>query len=280
MSAINQVYQTESGHLVDPPLNTGIRCIIADNVPSDRERLQSLLQQQPDLQVVGECGDGEQVISAVQATTPDVLFLDVQLPKLSGFDVLSRLRFLHLPIVIFITASGEHAVEAFNQDAVDYILKPLEIDRLTRSIKRARQQMLLSRFRESLKGVGDLGHLQQVLGSAPANPGSGFPEHFAVKVHGRIFFVSAAEIDYVQAAGNYVEIHAGKKVYVTRTRINSMETRLNPSKFMRIHRSTIVSFSSIAEIERLETGDYSVQLKSGQILSLSRNYRAQLNRLF
>jgi two-component system LytT family response regulator len=280
-----QMRETDLLQPVDSPNKGLIRCVVADPISSDRGRLMSLLARQPDFEVVAECQDGAQALAAVEAMSPDLLVFDIQMPTVRKIDVRKKPNSpLHLPLVIFMGASKRYAHEAFNRNAIDYILKPVELGKVERSLQRAKQQLLMSRRNTILDSNGDvtlpLAAAADEASIVTLHSGRVYRERFAVKSRDRILVVHVGEIEYVQAAGNYVEFHVGKEVYLSRASIASTESMLNPSEFMRIHRSTIINLSFVDEITPRDTGDFTVRLKGGQTLTLSRNYRSQLNRLF
>jgi two-component system LytT family response regulator len=278
-----QTCEPESPQPKESPNKGLIRCVVADPISSDRGRLISLLERQPDFEVVAECQNAAQALAAVEATSPDLLLFDIQLPTVRNDARKKQNSNPHLPLVIFFGGSKSHAHEAFNRNAIDYLLKPVEISKVERSLQRAKQQLLIRR-NTLVDSSGDLTLPSSAAGndinSTASHSGRVYRERFAVKSRDRILVIPVAAIEYVQAAGNYVEFHVGKEVYISRASIASTETLLNPSEFMRIHRSTIVNLSFVHEIMSRDTGDFTVRLKSGQTLTLSRNYRSQLNRLF
>ena len=247
---------------------TKIRTLIVDDEPMARERVLSLLQQQPDIEVVGECADGAQALSAIERLEPELVFLDVQIPVMDGFGVLRALAPNRLPLVVFTTAYDEYALKAFEVHALDYLLKPFDSPRFLRTLERARDRLERQR-------AGDLGKrlLAMVQDLKPEPTHS--PDRLVVKSGGRIFFVRTDEIDWVDAAGNYVRLHVKGESYLFRETMSTMENRLDPSSFVRIHRSHIVNTDRIKELLP-GTGDHSVVLRSGQRLPLSRGYRDKL----
>ncbi|MCU1309606.1 MAG: DNA-binding response regulator [Candidatus Angelobacter sp.] len=280
-----QICEPESPQSLESSNKGHIRCVVADPISSDRGRLISLLERQPDFQVVAECQNGAQALAAVEATSPDLLLFDIQLPTVRNIDVRKKPKTPpHQPLVIFFGASKRHAHEAFNRNAIDYLLKPVDIGKVEHSLQRAKQHLLMNRQNTVMDSDGDFGMPFSVAAHGASNTalhsGQVYRERFAVKSRDRILVIPVGVIEYVQAAGNYVEFHVGKEVYISRASIASTEALLNPSEFMRIHRSTIVNLSFVHEITSRDTGDFTVRLKGGQTLTLSRNYRSQLNRLF
>jgi two-component system, LytTR family, response regulator len=231
-----------------------IRTLIADDEPLARERLVSLLQDEPDFEVVAECGDGHATADAIRRLDPRLVFLDVQMPGGDGFDVLGLLEHDRRPLVIFVTAYDAHALRAFDVHALDYLLKPFDRDRFRRA---------LARVREEVAQVGPAAT------APPAPPLT----RFVIKHHGRVFFLKAREIDWIEAAGNYAVLHARGESHMVRQTMAALETQLDPDIFFRIHRSTIVNIDRIKELQPLFNGEFQVILQSGPNLTLSRGYR-------
>ena len=247
---------------------TKIRTLVVDDEPMARERVLSLLQQQPDIEVVGECADGAQALSAIERLEPELVFLDIQIPVMDGFGVIRALAPNRIPMVVFTTAYDEYTLRAFEVHALDYLLKPFDGPRFLRTLERARERLDRQR-------VGDLGKrllaMVQDLKPEPAQPS----DRLVVKSGGRIFFVRTEEIDWVDAAGNYVRLHVKGDSYLFRETMAAMEARLDRTRFVRIHRSHIVNADRIKELQPAN-GDYIVVLRSGTQLPLSRGHRDKL----
>ena len=238
-----------------------IRAIIADDEPLARERIRSLLTEEPDVQVVAECGDGARTLKAAQELRPDLLFLDVQMPRLTGFEVLEALEPEQLPVVIFTTAHDRHAVQAFEVNALDYLLKPFSEARFKKAIERAREQLQKGRSKPpETRLAALLNHLH-----ATPPPGG----RILIRSPERILFLKPDEIDHVEAAGNYVVLHAGKERHIVRETTAAMEARLAPAGFMRISRSLIVNLARVREVQPVGPGQYSVLLKNGTRLDMT-----------
>ena len=231
-----------------------MHAIIADDEPLARERVSSLLSDEPGVEIVAECANGAQALKATQEHRPDLLFLDVQMPRLNGFEVLEALDTGQMPVVIFTTAHDEHAIRAFEANALDYLLKPFTEARFKKALERAREQLQRGPRRPEPQHAALLKHVRA------ATPGGG---RILVKSPDRILFLKPEEIDHVEAAGNYVVLHAGKERHVMRETTAAMETRLSSAGFMRINRSIIVNLAQIREIHPLGPGQYSVLLKTG-----------------
>ena len=244
------------------------RILIADDEPLARERLKMLLVGQEGFEVVGECHDGPSTIDAIRRSKPDLVFLDVQMPGANGFDVVSALGEEELPLFVFVTAFDTYALKAFDVHALDYLLKPFDRDRFLQALARARQQLerpsnsdLRSRL---LALVRDLEPAPQRL------------ERFVIKSGGRVFFVRADEIDWIEAAGNYVKLHVGTETHLLRETMNAVEAQLPRETFYRIHRCHIVNIERVKELQPWFNGEYVVFLRTGARLTLSRGYREKL----
>jgi two-component system LytT family response regulator len=258
------------------------RVVIVDDEPVARQRLRRLLTREPGVDVVAECANGREAVSAVATHAPDLLVLDVQMPELDGFGVLAALPADRLPLVIFVTAFDHHAVRAFDVHAVDYVLKPIDPDRLREAVARARREHSRAEVAEQharLRGLlGSFAPLEPPV-RQPAEPNrseSGSVERFLVKANGRMFFVSTPDIDWVEAFGNYVRLHVGSAAHMIRETIAAVERSLPPTHFARIHRSAIVNLDRVVEMRQWSSGDYIVILKSGTRLKLSRTYRQNI----
>ena len=241
-----------------------ISAIIADDEPLARERVRSVLKDEPDVEIVAECSDGAQALKETQKRQPDLLFLDVQMPRLNGFEVLEALwqgQTLPpgpMPVVIFTTAHDEHAIRAFEFNALDYLLKPFTEARFKMSLQRARAR--LEKMQSSADPPLKAGQLL-----APAAGGG----RIFVRSSERILFLKPGEIDRIEAAGNYVVLHSGKEQHIIRETISAMEARLASAGFMRISRSVIVNLACIREIQPAGSGRYSLLLKNGIRLDMT-----------
>ena len=235
-----------------------LSAIIADDEPLARERVRSVLKDEPDVEIVAECADGAQALKETQKRRPDLLFLDVQMPRLNGFEVLEALSPGPIPVVIFTTAHDEHAIRAFEFSALDYLLKPFTEARFKMSLQRARAQLEKnSRQPDPHPKAGQL--------HAPVAGGG----RIFVRSSERILFLKPGEIDRVEAAGNYVVLHSGKEQHIIRETISAMEARLASAGFMRISRSVIVNLACIREIQSSGSGRYSLLLKNGTRLDMT-----------
>ena len=245
-----------------------IRAMVVDDEPIARERVLSLLQQEEDMEIVAECGDGAQAVAAIQHHTPDLVFLDVQMPGVDGFGVINAIGADRMPTVIFVTAYDEYALRAFEVHALDYLLKPFGKERFQQTLRHAREALERRR-------AGDLGRrLLALVHDVKPEPQN--VERLVVKSGGRVFFLRTDEIDWIEAAGNYVRLHLGAESHLFRETMNRMEARLDTTRFARIHRSRIVNTDRIKELQPWFNGDYVVVLRDGTRLTLSRGYRDRL----
>lgn len=242
--------------------------LIVDDEPLARERLLGLLSAEADIEVLGQCRDGEEAVSAIHERHPDLVLLDVEMPRMDGFEVIDTIGPDRMPMVIFVTAYDQHAIKAFQVRALDYLLKPFDRERFNDALQRARTQI------ES-QASGDLGRrlmalMKDLKRDAPKT------DRLVVKSGGRLFFLRADEIDWIEAAGNYVRLHVGPQSHLLRETMNGIEARLDPERFFRIHRCRIVNVERIQEMQPWLNGEYSVVLRTGARLTLSRGYRERL----
>lgn len=244
-----------------------IRTLLAEDEPLARERIRMLLESEPDIAIVAECGDGRSAVEAIQEQKPDLVFLDVNMPELGGFDVIREVGAEAMPPVVFVTAYDHFAVRAFDAHALDYVLKPFDEERFRLAVERARQavnqnnsEAMDQRLVDLLEGLQKPRYL----------------ERLAVKSGGKIVFLRTGEVSWIGAEGNYARLHTGKKSYLMRETMTALEKKLDPTRFLRIHRSTIVAADAIAELEPLFQGDYVVILRDGTRLTSSRGYRGNL----
>ncbi len=249
-----------------------IKTIIVDDEPLAREKLRGFLEQESDFEILGECRDGREALETIEAEKPDLVFLDIQMPEMDGFEVLENLDPGALPTVIFVTAYDQYAIKAFDVHAIDYLLKPFDRQRFIDALGRARAEHERRRVGGARRQLMDL--LQEV-----ESRRAEFPARLVIKTSGRVVFLNVDDIDWVDAAGNYVRIHTGSESHMLRETMGRLESRLDPEKFLRIHRSTIVNIERIRELQQQFHGDYLVVLKNGQRLTLSRSYRDRIQEL-
>lgn len=244
-----------------------LRVLIVDDEPLARGGIRSRLEVFPEITILEDCEDGERAIQAIQTQSPDLVFLDVQMPGLSGFDVLRRLPKDRMPFIIFLTAYDQYALEAFEVHALDYLLKPIDGDRFVEAVNRAQHQTKL----HLAGGIED--RLNRLLADRPP-----YVRRFAIRIGSRIAFVTTDEIDWIEAAGDYATLHVGKRALPLRETFNSLEKRLDPDKFIRIHRSTIVQASRIRDLQTIPNRELRLRLVDGTALKVSRTYRDRLDR--
>jgi two-component system LytT family response regulator len=247
-----------------------IRALIVDDEPLAREGLREFLGAEDGVTIVGECRNGREAVSAIRDRDPDVVFLDVQMPGLDGFGVIDALGTHPTPVVVFVTAYDEYALQAFEIHALDYLLKPVERSRFQSTMQRVRRHLA----REEQSDLTE--RLAAVLHELRARQRE--VDRLVVNAGGRGYLVGVDEIDWIEAAGNYARLHVGGKRHVIRKTMKALEQELPARQFVRIHRSTIVNLDRVKELQPYFTGEYVVTLQDGTRLSLSRKYRQQLER--
>ena len=250
---------------------TKIRALIVDDEPLARRRIRSLLAHDSGVDVIGECSDGYNAVSSINELTPDLVFLDIQMPTMDGFEVIKTIGPERMPTVIFVTAYDQYALKAFEVNALDYLLKPYD---------RRRFQKTLERAKASISGLqsGNVNNqLLSLLGNLRRE--REIPDRFIIKSGGRVVFLKVEEIDWMCAVGNYVRLQVGRDSHLMRETMTGMEAKLNPDSFMRIHRSTIVNLDRVKEVQPWAKGEYVVIMRDGARLIMSRRYRERLNEL-
>ena len=250
-----------------------IRVAIVDDEPVAREGIRLWLAAEPDMTVVGEAGTPEEGAALVKRERPDLLFLDVQMPGGDGFDVLEAIGGEHLPEVVFVTAHERHALRAFEVAALDFLLKPVRLERFRAALERARAELARGEGREGPARITAL--LDHVRGPAAAGASRRI-ERFAVRTRDRFVIVAAADVRWITAAANYAELHLANATHLVRATMNELETGLDPARFARIHRQAIVRVDCVREVIPAAHGDYDVVLDGGTTLKLSRRYRSRL----
>jgi two-component system LytT family response regulator len=253
-----------------------IRALVVDDEPAARAAIRALLADDPDIQIVGECVDGRTTLEAIEREAPDLLFLDVQMPEMDGFTLLRRLDPAEIPVVVFVTAYDQYALRAFEVHALDYLLKPFDDERFREAVAHAKQQV-----RQGKLGAlsEQLAALLEGVGRPPATPRNGqYLKRLAIKAGGRVTILSVKDIDWIEAEGDYVKIHAGRGWHLLRETMKHLETQFDPARFVRIHRSTIVNVERIKELQPFFRGEYVVILQDGPSRKLSRGYKEHLER--
>jgi two-component system LytT family response regulator len=250
--------------------NQKIRTLIVDDEPLARDKIRMFLERDPEIEIIGECVDGVHAVASIEESNPDLLFLDIQMPGKDGFEVLRTVGVDRVAAVIFVTAYDEHALRAFEYHALDYLLKPFAANRFQDALTHAKSQ-LLSEPESPFKK-----QLMTLLGSVDGD--SRYIRRLVVKTSGRIVFLKVEEVDWIEAAGNYLTLHVGAASHLIRETMNDLESRLDPAQFLRIHRSTIVNIDRIREMQPLFHGDFTVMLMNNTRLMLSRNYKSRLPR--
>ena len=260
-----------------------LKALIVDDEELARRGLDIRLQKFDDVRVCGECRNGREAIDAVREQAPDIVFLDVQMPGIDGFEVLRRLSGSDMPIIIFVTAYNEFALKAFEANALDYLLKPINDERLATAIKRARQardEKLAYQHRSKLlKLVCELTGRELTLEGAISEAAAGrsrFPERLAIRDSGETVNVTVESIDWIDAAGDYMCVHAEGKTHIMRGTMKKLEEALDDRHFQRVHRSTIVNVSRVREVRSHINGEYFLILDNGMELKMSRNYRDRI----
>lgn len=248
-----------------------IRCLIVDDEPLGRDRITSLLDSIPDAEVVGECETGAQAVQAIAEHSPDLVFLDVQMPEVDGFGVIESLPADAAPAIIFVTAYDEYAIKAFEVHACDYLLKPFDADRFAAAFRHVAQRIRTERTNEAGERLAS--RLEQLERSRPPR------RRLPIRSRGRVYFLDIDEIDWLEAADNYVKVHARGEAHLVRQTLQRMDELLSPSGFIRIHRSAIVNSARIREVQPWFNGEYMVLLRDGTKVTTSRTYRDNLQAL-
>lgn len=246
-----------------------IKTLIVDDEPLARERIRTLLERESDIEVLAECANGLEALAMIHRTRPDLVFMDVQMPELGGFEVLENLAREKIPVLIFVTAYDHYALRAFEVHALDYLLKPFDRERFAKALQRARQQLQHERTDDLQQRVRLL--LEELQRDRK------YLERLAIKASGRVFFLKVEEIDWIEAAANYVRLQVGRESHLLRETIKGLEAKLDPAKFLRLSRSALVNVDRIKELQPWSNnGEYAVILKSGVRLTSSRGYRKRL----
>jgi two-component system, LytTR family, response regulator len=248
-----------------------IRTLIIDDEPLARQGIRLLLKDETDVVVAAECANGKEGLEAIQRESPDLVFLDVQMPGMDGFDLLASLPEDRTPVIIFVTAYDQHAVKAFDASATDYLLKPLRAARFKEALARAKREL---QSRDTITLNLRLQALLEV-----AKPKTSYPTQFSIKEGEHTAFVRVSNVDYIEAAANYVILHAGQQNHILRETLANLEERLSPKTFLRIHRSFIVNMARVSGIKPTFRGEHVLTLKNGKELPMTRGVREIQQRL-
>jgi two-component system LytT family response regulator len=246
------------------PAYAKIRSLIVDDEPLARDRIREMLKEHPEIEVIGEARNGQEAVDLILNQNPDLVFLDIQMPDLNGFEVLEKLNPEQLPLIIFVTAFDQYAVRAFDAHAVDYLTKPFDRKRFAEAMDQAKV---------FLKGSGspDAASILSML--EELRVGSRYLERFAIKNGETVSFIRAEDVDAIEAEGNYVRLTIGSSSHLLRDTLNNVESQVNPRMFVRIHRRTIVNINRVKELQTWARGEYRVVLLTGAHYTLSRGYR-------
>ncbi|MBT7951937.1 MAG: response regulator [Gammaproteobacteria bacterium] len=261
-----------------------IDTLIVDDEALARRGLKLRLDRHEDINVVGQCTNGREALAAIPELNPDLVFLDIQMPGMDGFDVIRQLQGDDMPMVVFATAFDQYAIKAFDVHAIDYILKPLEDDHLSRALQRVRDQLAQKNDASDKQRLLEV--ISDITGKAPAemeklledgiSPAKQYPEKIAIKDAGEITLVPLTDIEWVDAAGDYMCIHASGQIHIMRTTMKQLESQLDPALFQRIHRSTLVNLNRVDKISSHINGEYNLILKGGARLKMSRSYKDKI----
>lgn len=253
-----------------------IRTLIVDDEPLARRNLRVLLEKDPQIEILDECRNGREAVKAINTLSPDLIFLDIQMPEMDGFDVLERVGPEHIQAIIFVTAFDQYALKAFDVHALDYLLKPFDDERFTHALQRAKSQIearQMNKLTQRLLALLD----ERATERSDALQQKNYLTRLMIKASGRVMLLKVEDIDFIEADGNYAKLHVGRKSHLLREKMHDLEGRLDPAKFVRIHRSIIVNLDRIKEMHPHFNGDYIVVLEDGRKLRLSRTRRENLD---
>lgn len=252
------------------PRSEGMRVLVADDEAPARQRLIDLLQTDAQVGAVLEAGDGQAAVEIIEREAPDLVFLDVQMPELDGLEVIKAVGAAAMPLTVFVTAYDQHAIHAFEANALDYLLKPFSDERLEAALSRAKNRLNERSIREFGRSV-----LRMVSNREPADR---YLDRLVIKSAGTTRFIRVVDIDWIEGAGVYVNLHVAGKEFLYRTALNELVDRLDPMRFVRVHRSAIVNIDGIVELQVISHGEFEVILRDGRRSRVSRTYRPQLER--
>ena len=245
-----------------------VRVLIADDELLARKFIRRMLKQDPEVEIVGECSNGAEAVATIRNEKPDLVFLDVQMPEMNGFAVLDAVKLDHLPEIIFTTAYEAYAVRAFELHALDYLLKPFDQARFKAALRYAKERFHSQENEEKRLQIGTL--LESIRAQKQ------YLDRIIIRADGRITFLQTREIDWLEADDKYVHLHSGKGTRMVRQTLSALESQLDPRKFLRVHRSTMVNVDRIKELQPLFNGEHSLVLEDGTRLTLSRKYKDKL----
>lgn len=245
-----------------------IRVLIVDDEPLPRERIRTLLAERRDIEIVGECGDGQEAVDIILAARPDLVFLDIQMPELDGFEVIQAISDEDLPAIVFVTAFDEYAIRAFEVNAIDYLLKPINAARFEKAVRRAIDRITQSNVREPDRKL--LNFVEQLRAERQ------YTARFVVRSGSKLSFVRASDVDWIDVADNYVRLHTAGREHLVRETLKSVESQLDPEIFVRVHRSLIINLDRVEAVEPSFHGEYIVTMKDGAKLTTSRSYSERL----
>ncbi|HEV2913120.1 MAG TPA: LytTR family DNA-binding domain-containing protein [Pyrinomonadaceae bacterium] len=252
-----------------------VKTLIVDDEPLARRTIRDLLQGDPEMLIIGECSSGPEAVNFIRRQPPDILILDIQMPGMNGFEVLSRVEHGRIPAIVFVTAFDQYALKAFEVHAMDYLLKPFTDERFRETLRQAKTHVELRELNRVSQGLRDL--LNDYSGAkADGIKRKSYLTRFMIKLGSRVIFINAADVDWIAADNYYIKLHVGGKSHLLRVSMNELEEKLDPQRFMRIHRSTIINFDRVKELYQNPNGEYIVVLKNGTELKLSRSRRERL----
>lgn len=250
-----------------------IRTLIVDDEPLARRNLRVLLEKDPQIEIIEECRNGREAVKAINTLSPDLIFLDIQMPEMDGFDVLAHVGPEHIQAIIFVTAFDQYALKAFDVHALDYLLKPFDDERFSHALRRAKAQIEAHEINRLSKRL--LALLEERESELKVDQKS-YLTRLMIKDSGRVRLLKVDDVDFVEADGNYAKLHVGRATHLLREKMNDLEGRLDPARFVRIHRSIIVNLDRIKEMHPHFNGDYIVVLEDGRQLRMSRTRRERL----
>ena len=256
-----------------------IRALIIDDEGLARDTLRLLLDNHEEIVVIGDCEDGREAVSMIQTEKPDLVFLDIQMPEMNGFEVVEAVGPEQMPVVIFVTAYDQYALRAFEARALDYLLKPFDDERFEQALRRAVERVRQRHVGALSSQLVDLLSTRNEANQPESVDENDYLERIMIKERGSMFFIKVEEIEWIEAAGDYVSIRVGSKAHLLRETMSGLIKKLNPRQFVRVHRSSIVNVDCIKELKPYFHGDYIVILKNGKELKLSRRYWDQVEKV-